>query len=326
MARSHILIVALLACLFAGAASRAQAQDSASGPITLIILPFPPGGLADLVARRLSQSVSEGLKQQIIVDYRAGGGGTIGAAYVKSAPSDGHTLLVANNSIMAVNPSLMSKVSYAPEKDFAPVTMLVSTSHVLLVPAASPVKSFGDLAARARSKSGALTFASAGIGGGGHLLGEMLKRDIGGEFVHVPYKGAAPAMQDLLGNRIDFYFESVALAAPHVVSGGARALAVTARKRLANFQDIPTMTELGHAGVNADAWFALFAPAGTAPAIVDRLNAEFGKALRDAGVTKPLTDQGLEMLPGTPAELAATLRTDLARYESLIREIGAKVE
>jgi tripartite-type tricarboxylate transporter receptor subunit TctC len=325
MAHGQILIGAMLAFFLAGAATKAPAQDHASGPITLI-LPFPPGGLADLVARRLSQSVSEGLKQQIIVDYRAGGGGTIGAAFVKASPPDGRTLLVANNSIMAIHPSLMAKVSYAPEKDFAPVTMLVSTSHVLLVPAASPIRSFGDLVARARSKSGALTFASAGIGGGGHLLGEMLKRDIGGEFVHVPYKGAAPAMQDLLGNRIDFYFESVALAAPHVASGGARALAVTAQKRLANFPDIPTMSELGHPGVNADAWFGLFAPAGTAPAIVDRLNAEFVKALRDPSVTRPLTDQGLEVLPGTSAALADTLRTDLARYETLIRAIGAKVD
>jgi tripartite-type tricarboxylate transporter receptor subunit TctC len=323
MARPHILIGAMMACVIAGTSMPALAQDFAKGPIT-IILPFPPGGLSDLVARRLSQSVSEGLKQQIIVDYRAGGGGTIGATYVKGSAPDGHTLLVANNSIMAVNPSLMAKVSYAPEKDFAPVAMLVSTSHVLLVPATSPLKSLGDLIARARS--GALTFASAGIGGGGHLLGEMLKRETGGAFVHVPYKGAAPAMQDLLGNRIDFYFESVALAAPHIASGGARALAVTSRGRLANFPDIPTMSELGHAGVTADAWFALFAPAGTAPAVIERLNAEFVKALRDAAVTKPLTDQGLEVLPGTPAELAATLRTDLARYERLIREIGAKVD
>jgi tripartite-type tricarboxylate transporter receptor subunit TctC len=303
----------------------AQAQDFPNRLIT-VELPFPPGGLADLVARRLSQKVQEGLGQQLIVDYKAGGGGTIGAAYVKSAAPDGYTLLIANNSIMAINPSLMAKVSYDPKKDFAPVTMLVSTSHILLVPAASPVKSIPDLIALAKSKPDGLSFASAGVGGGGHLLGEMLKQKTGARLVHVPYKGAAPAMQDVLGGRIDFYFESVALAAPHVTSGGVRALAVTSKKRLANYPDIPTMTELGFPDVNADAWFALFAPAGTPPAIVARLNAEFVKALNDPTVTKPLLDQSLDILPGSPDELSQTVSRDLTRYGTLIKEIGAKLE
>ena len=315
-----LALVALAASL-----APAQAQDFPNRPIT-VVLPFPPGGLSDLVARRLSQKVQEGLGQQIVVDYKPGGGGTIGATFVKSAPPDGYTLLIANNSIMAINPSLMAKVSYDAQKDFAPVTMLVSTSHILLVPGASPVKSISDLLALAKSKPGGLSFASAGVGGGGHLLGEMLKQKTGAPLVQVPYKGAAPAMQDVLGGRIDFYFESVALAAPHVASGGVRALAVTSKKRLANYPDIPTMTELGYGDVNADAWFALFAPANTPPAIAARLNAEFVKALTDPAVTKPLLDQSLDILPGTPDELSQVVGRDLARYGTLIREIGAKVE
>lgn len=322
MSKAATLFVA--ACL-SFAALPVTAQDYPKGPIT-VVLPFPPGGLADLVARRLSQSVSEGLKQQLVVEYRPGGGGTIGANNVKAANADGYTLLIANNSIMAINPSLMTKVLYDPVKDFVPVTMLVSTSHILLVPAASHAKSVAELVALAKSKPAGLTFASAGIGGGGHLLGEMLKQKTGATMVHVPYKGAAPAMQDVLGNRIDFYFESVALAGPHVTSGGVRALAVTSSKRLANYPDVPTMTELGYGDVKSDAWFGLFAPAGTPQPIVARLNAEFVKALKDPIVTKPLTDQGLDLLPGTADELAKTLYTDLARYEQLIGEIGAKVE
>ena len=318
------LICGVMLAVFA-TFSGAAAQNFPNRPIT-VELPFPPGGLADLVARRLSQKVQEGLGQQLIVDYKPGGGGTIGATYVKSAAPDGYTLLIANNSIMAINPSLMAKVSYDAKKDFAPVTMLVSTSHILLVPAASPAKSIADLIALAKSKPNGLSFASAGVGGGGHLLGEMLKQKTGAQLVHVPYKGAAPAMQDVLGGRIDFYFESVALAAPHVTSGGVRAIAVTSKKRLAAYPDIPTMTELGFGDINADAWFALFAPANTPPAIVARLNAEFVKALKDPTVIKPLLDQSLDILPGSPDELSQVLSRDLARYGTLIKEIGAKVE
>lgn len=323
---SHLkLICGLMLAALAISSGAATAQDFPSRPIT-VELPFPPGGLADLVARRLSQKVQEGLGQQIIVDYKAGGGGTIGATFVKAATPDGYTLLIANNSIMAINPSLMAKVSYDAQKDFAPVTMLVSSSHILVVPAASPVKSLPDLIALAKSKPNGLSFASAGVGGGGHLLGEMLKQKTGTHLVHVPYKGAAPAMQDVLGGNIDFYFESVALAAPHVKSGGVRAIAVTSKKRLAAYPDIPTMSELGFADVNADAWFALFAPANTPPAVVARLNAEFVKALKDPAVTKPLLDQSLDVLPGSPEELSQVVSRDLARYGTLIKDIGAKVE
>jgi tripartite-type tricarboxylate transporter receptor subunit TctC len=319
------LTCGLMLAILAGSPGAAQAQEFPNRPIT-VELPFPPGGLADLVARRLSQKVQEGLGQQLIVDYKAGGGGTIGATYVKAAAPDGYTLLIANNSIMAINPSLMAKVSYDAKKDFAPVTMLVSTSHILLVPATSTVKSIPDLIALAKSKPNGLSFASAGVGGGGHLLGEMLKQKTGTQLVHVPYKGAAPAMQDVLGGRIDFYFESVALAAPHVTSGGVRAIAVTSQKRLAAYPDIPTMAELGFGDINADAWFALFAPANTPPAVVARLNAEFVKALNDPAVVKPLLDQSLDILPGSPDELSQIVSRDLARYGALIKEIGAKVE
>lgn len=302
----------------------AGAQDFPSHAITIVV-PYPPGGLGDLAARRLSQPVSQDLKQQIVVEYKPGGGGIIGANYAKGLAPDGYGLFIANATIMAINPSLMDKVPFDPIKDFKPITMLFSSPHILVVPASSPVKTFADLLALAKQGKH-LSFASSGIGGGGHLLGEMFKQKTHGDFVHVPYKGAAPAMQDVLGGRIDFYFESVALAVPFVKSGGIRALAVTSRKRLSAYPDIPTLTELGYPDVNADSWFALFAPAGVPKPIIDKLNVSFGKALRDPKVAETFTAQGLDVLPGTPEELASILNSDLVRYKKLITEIGAKIK
>jgi tripartite-type tricarboxylate transporter receptor subunit TctC len=319
--------VAIAALVLAGlsVAVPAVGQELPNGPVTIIV-PFPAGGLGDLAARRLSPIVSDRLKRQIVVDYKPGGGGTIGANNVKNAQPDGATLLIANVSIMAINPSLMTKVPYDPVQDFHPISMLMSSSHILLVPSASPIKSFADLIAVAKAKQASLSFASAGIGGGGHLLGEMLKQATGGDLVHVPYKGAALAMQDVLGGRIDIYFESVALAMPHVASGGVRALAVTSKQRLAGYPDIPTTAELGYPNLTADAWFALFAPAAVPKPVADRLNVEFVRALHDPDTAKAFTEQGLEVLPGTPDQLADTLSADLQRYGKLIREIGAKLD
>jgi tripartite-type tricarboxylate transporter receptor subunit TctC len=318
-------IAVLVAAMAAMGSAPTLAEDPQHGPITVIV-PYPAGGLGDLIARRLSAGVSERLKQQIIVDYKPGGGGTIGAAYVKTQPADGHTLLIANASIMAVNPILLPNVPFDAIKDFAPVSMLVSTSHVLLVPKDSPFRSVDDFFAHARAKKGALTFASSGIGGGGHLLGEMVKQRTGGNLIHVPYKGAAPAMQDLLGGQIDFYFESVALAVPHVQSGRVRPLAVTSQKRLAAYPDVPTMTELGHDGISADSWFGLFTPAGTSDDTIRRLNAAFVGTLRDPDVASVLAAQGLEVLPSTPEELGSTLKTDTDRYRTLLTAIGHKAD
>jgi tripartite-type tricarboxylate transporter receptor subunit TctC len=319
----HALRAALWFFLFVPAL--APAQGYPTRPITLV-LPFPPGGLADLVARRVSQKVSDDLKQPIVIESKAGGGGTIGPAYVKGAAPDGYTLLMANNSTQAINVSLMPKLQYDPVRDFAPITMLVSTSHVLVVPQASPAKSVGSLVALAKASPQGLTYASAGIGGGGHLLGEMLKTEAGIELHHVPFKGAAPAMIEVLAGRIDLYFEAVALAVPRVKEGRIRALATTARKRLPLLPEVPTMAEAGFPNVQADAWFALFAPAGTPSAIIRRLNGAFGAALRDPEVAKPLLDNGLELIPGTPEKLGATVTADIARYGKLIRAIGATAE
>jgi tripartite-type tricarboxylate transporter receptor subunit TctC len=316
------LAVVVTAMLAPGAV---LAQAYPARPITLV-LPFPPGGLADLVARRVSQRVSDELKQPIVIDSKPGGGGTIGPTFVKGAAPDGYTLLMANNSTQAINVSLMRKLQYDPVKDFQPITMLVSTSHVLVVPEASAAKSVAGLVALAKSSPQGLTYASAGIGGGGHLLGEMLKKDAGITLHHVPFKGAAPAMLEVLAGRIDLYFEAVALAVPRVKEGKIRALAGTADQRLAMLPGVPTMAESGYPGVRANAWFALFGPAGMPASVVKTLNAAFAGALRDPEVIKPLLENGLEVIPGPPEQLGATVSADIVRYGALIRAIGATAD
>ena len=315
----------LAAALLIFASGWAAAQTYPTRPITLV-LPFPPGGLADLVARRVSDHVSTALGQPIVIDSKAGGGGTIGPTFVKGAAPDGYTLLMANNSTQAVNLSLMSKLQYDPVRDFAPVTMLVSTSHVLVVPASSPAKSVAELVALAKASPQGLTYASAGIGGGGHLLGEMLKSEAGITLHHVPFKGAAPAMLEVMAGRIDLYFEAVALAVPRLKDGKIRALAVTSDKPLAMLPGVPTMADAGFPAVQANAWFALFAPAGVPAPIVKTLNTAFGNALRDPAVIKPLVENGLDIIPGTPEQLGAVLAADINRYGKLIRAIGAKAD
>jgi len=322
-ARVAIAITTAFLAVHSMSAVPVVAQDYPARPVTLI-LAFPPGGVADLIARRLSKKVSETLRHPIVVDYRPGGGGTIGATYVKGTAPDGYTLLLANNSIQAINPNLMEKVQYDPVKDFAPISMLVSVSHILVVPLSSPVKSVAELMARAKAQPNGLTFASQGVGGGGHLLGEMLKAKTGTNLRHVPYRGAAPAMTDLLAGHVDLYFDAISNVAPHLQAGKLRALATTASKRLAQFPDLPTMTELGYPEVQADAWFALFAPRGTPQAAIQLMNAEFGKALRDESIAKPLRDMGLDIVPGTPEQLGATVTFDLARYGKVVREMRGR--
>jgi tripartite-type tricarboxylate transporter receptor subunit TctC len=320
LARAALALV-IPACSFV--AAPAYAQNFPNRPVT-ITLAFPPGGVADNVARRLHQKVSDNVKQPVIIDYKPGGGGTIGAAAAKAAAPDGYTLLLANNSILAINPSLMDKVPYDPVKDFAPVTMLVSVSHILVVPKTSTIASVDELIARAKSSEKGLSYASQGVGGGGHLLGEMLRVKTGAKLTHVPYRGAALAMQDVLAGHVDLYFDAVSNVAPHLAAGNVRALATTASRRLAQFPNLSTMSELGHADIQADAWFALLAPAGTPQSVVAVLNVEFGKALRDETIAKSLRDMGLDVIPGSPEALGQTLSADLARFGKLIREIGAR--
>jgi len=246
----------------ATAGKEALAELLSSRPITVII-PFTPGASSDTLQRIVDKKVSENTGQTLVVESRPGGGGAIGAAVVKQAPPDGHTLFQANAATHAANASLYATLPYDPIKDFRPITLMWSFPQLLAVPLDSPAKSVSDLVALAKSKPEGLSFASQGAGSSGHLLGEMLKSRTAANMVHVPYRGAAPAGVDLAAGRIDFFFVSYSSLLPFLQAGKVRAIAVTSPQRLPVLPDTPTMTEAGFAGIALDAWFGLVAPAGT---------------------------------------------------------------
>jgi tripartite-type tricarboxylate transporter receptor subunit TctC len=277
----------LAAALLAGAAGVACAQTFPSRPITIVI-PFPPGGISDNSTRVIAQKASAGLGQPIVIENRPGAGGQIGADAVKNARPDGHTLYLANIGSHGINQSLYSKLSYDPMKDFEPITVLFSSPTLVVVPAASPVKSMAELVAYAKSKVGKASYGSQSIGSGGHLSGEIVKMKNGVDLIHVPYKGSAPALTDLVAGRIDFLFDPITTALPFVKDGKLRALAITADKRSPLIPDVPTLRELGYVGYDVNPWFGIAAPAGTPRPVIDRLNAEFAKAARDPEVVKRL--------------------------------------
>ncbi len=317
---------ALLAgAVLAGAAGLAHAQAFPSRPVTIVI-PFPPGGISDNSTRVIAQKAAAGLGQPIVIENRPGAGGQIGADVVKSAKPDGHTLYLANIGSHGINQSLYSRLSYDPMKDFEPITILFSSPNLVVVPASSPVKSMAELIAYAKTKPGKASYGSQSIGSGGHLSGEIVKAKNGLDLVHVPYKGSAPVLTDLVAGRIDFLFDPITTALPFVKDGKLRALAITADKRSPLVPDVPTLAELGYAGYDVNPWFGLAAPAGTPRPIIDRLNAEFAKAAKDPEVVKRLADQGIEATSMTPEQFAAFIRSETARWTEVVKISGAKAD
>ena len=314
------LLCAVLICLVGST----WAEDFPSRPIRLVV-PFPPGGVTDPVARVVGEHVARALGQPVVIDNRPGGAGVIGAKIVKDAPADGHTLFMGHAGTHAVNPHLLGNLGYDPVADFRPITLMISTSHILVVPESSPVKSVADLVALAKSRPEGLTYASQGVGAGGHLLGEMFTRQTGANLQHVPYKGSAPALQDVLAGRIDLFFDAVITSAPHVKAGKLRAVAAASGRRLALFPNVPTMSEAGFPGIELDFWFALFAPAGTPSPVIARLHDAFTDALRAPEMTR-FTEQGLDVVTSSPDELAALIARDTARLGKVVREAGVRVE
>lgn len=304
----------------------AQAQAFPTRAITWIV-PFPPGGVTDPVARMVGAKVAESVGQTVIVDNRPGGASIIAAELVKRAPADGYTLFFGHAGSHAVNQFLYSKLSYDPLKDFVPVTNLISTTHVLVVPSSSPAKTMTELVALAKSKPEGLNFGSQGVAAGGHLLAEMLKLRTGATLNHVPYKGSGPLVQDLLAARVDLAFDSPISSGPHVKEGRLKALAVASTKRHRNLPGVPTVAEAGFAGLELDFWFGLFAPAGTPQPVVRRLHQEFLKAIRNPDVAKKILDTGLDIsTSSSPEEFGALVAADAARLGKVVRDSGARAD
>ena len=316
-------VAALLALV--AAATPGFAQDYPAKPVRVIV-PTAPGGMADILARHFGQKFGEKIKQPVIVENKTGAGGVIAADYVAKSPADGYTLYVGFHATNAILPTLDPKLPYNPARDFAPIIHIANLPNVLVVNSKVEVKSVKELVELARSKPGALSYASQGIGSSGHIAGEQFRLLTRTDIVHVPYKGAAPALQDLIAGRVPMMFDIVPFALQHIRDGSVRGLAVAAPQRVPVLPDIPTMTEAGYPGVQGGAWFALFAPAGTPPAVIDLLN----KAARDAfsapDVRDKLEPRGVVLVLGSPAELGAWVAADTERWAKVIREAGIKLE
>jgi len=326
MSKFSRILAAMAAAIGLAAPMLVQAQAFPSKPITWI-LPFPPGGVTDPVARMVGAKVGENLGQSVIIDNRPGAASIIAAEAVKRAPADGYTLLFGHAGSHAVNQFLYAKLSYDPQKDFVPITNLISTTHVLVVPASSTAKSMNDLIALAKSQPKGLNYGSQGIAAGGHLLGEMLKLRTGITLNHIPYKGSGPLVQDLLAARVDLAFDSPITSGPHVRSGALRALAVTSPNANRNLPGVPTVAQAGFAGMELDFWFGLFAPAGTPSAVVQRLHQEFVKAINDPEISKKILDTGLDVTTSrSPEEFAALIAKDAERLGKVVKDAGVRVD
>jgi tripartite-type tricarboxylate transporter receptor subunit TctC len=330
MQETNMRIVTLLGAL-AGAltlcAAPAQAQAPAwpKQPITLVV-PFVAGGPTDGMARVLAQKLGERLGQQVIVDNKGGAGGNIAAEFVAKAPADGYTLFFGTTGTMAINPSLYARLRYDPLKDFAPVSLMATTMNVLVVNPQVPAKNVAELVKLAKAKPGELTFGSAGNGSSNHLSGELLRSTAAIQINHIPYKGSAPALVDLLGGRLTMMFDTIAPEMQNIASGKVRALAVTGPKRSPLLPDVPTAEEAGLKNFDVTIWYGVLAPAATPPAVVEKLNRDIVSVMSTDDMKKLMQAQGAEAHPTSPAEFAALIRYDLAKWTPVVKASGARID
>jgi len=321
-------LAALLAGVALAALAAAALPPSALAypekPIRLIV-PFPPGGGTDILARVVGQKVAESMKTSVVIENRAGAGGNIGVGVTAKAPADGYTLVMGQTSNLAISPSLYKKLDYDPVKDLTPVALVGEGPVAIVVPANSKYKTLADLVNAAKAKPGSVTMATPGNGTVAHLTGVQLMNASGAKFEHVPYKGASAALPDLIGGRVDFYMSSVPTVQAQIAQGQIRALAVTSAKRSPILPAVPTVAET-YRGFDLVTWFGILAPAGTPHAVVAKLNAEINKALRDPGVRKTIESDGGQVLGGTPEQFAAKLKSELATWSVVVKQSGATVD
>ncbi len=303
----------------------AAAQSWPSKPIRLIV-PFPPAGGTDVLTRQLAEKISAATKWTMVIDNKPGAGGNIGLeALAKSAP-DGYTFAMGQTANLAINPALYSKLAFDALKDFAPIGLVSAQPLVLVVAADSPYRSLADVVAAAKAKSDGLTMASAGSGTVGHLTGELFARKAGAKILHIPYKGASPAVTDLMGRQVDIMFANTQSVMTLVTAGKLRALAVTSAQRIKPLPGVPTVAESGYQGFEAVTWSGLVAPAGTPAEVIAKLNAEVAKVLTRADFLEKLAAEGSQPLGGPPQQFAEFLREEHAKWGLAVRESGAKVD
>lgn len=319
-------LAAVLACAGAHAQKPGLAQGYPVKPIRFIC-PYNPGGAGDIFTRTIARKLTEYLGQSVVVDNRAGANGGIGTALVAKATPDGYTILMGNSGPLTVNPNLYRKVPYDTVRDFQPVSQGTVYWYVLVVLNTAPFKSLDDLIAMLKSKQGALTYGSTGIGGGNHLAGELFNSMTGTKAIHVPYTGSAVALASLLGGQTNYMFDTVVTAVPHIRTGRLRAFAVTAMKRSQALPEIPTLDQFGLKGYDITQWQAVVAPAGTPRPIVDQLHRAVVRALKSPDVIERIGPRaGNELVGNTPEEFSEVIKRDLAKYAKIIKAAGITVQ
>ena len=307
------------------AAAPALADTYPSKPIRLIV-PFPASGATDLLARAIAQKVGQNMGQQLVVDNRPGAGGAIGSDMAAKAAPDGYTILIATTSTHSIGPFINTRLPYNTETDFTPIGQVATATNVLVVPNQLPVKNVKELIDYAKKHPGELNYASSGNGTVVHLTAEAFKAQAGVFITHIPYRGTALAVPDLISNKVQVLFDSIVSGMPHVKDGKLKALAVTSLKRSPLAPDLPTASESGLPGFESDTWFGIYGPKGLPPEIVSRLNAEFKKAIQSQDVRDRLAKLGAEPVGGTPAQFAAMVRKDSARWGKLIKDRKIQVD
>jgi len=305
--------------------SLAFAQSYPSKPIRLIC-PFPPGGAVDISCRALSAELSKQMNATVAVENRPGAGGNVGLVEAVKAAADGYTLYMSTSGIQAINPVLYSKMPADPNKDLAPISALVSLNNVLVLHPSLKVNNVKELIAYAKANPGKLTYASSGNGTSIHMSGEMFKALAGVDMVHVPYKGSAPAVTDLLGGQVQLMFDNIPSSLPHIKAGKLKALATTGAKRDPALADLPTIAESGVSGYESDVWFGLTAPVATPKEIIAKLSEECQKAVKAPGFVKRMTELGYNMIGTNPEKMAEMTKAAITRWAPIVKSSGAKVD
>jgi tripartite-type tricarboxylate transporter receptor subunit TctC len=328
MPRIATLLVAGVAALgwaLTWAMPAAQAADYPVRPVTLVVA-FTPGGPSDVLSRIVGKKLEQLLGQPFVIENRPGAGGNVAAEQVARAPADGHTLLMGNNSILATNAALYKKINFDPEADFAPISLIGSQANILVVNPQLPVRTMAELIAYAKANPGKVNYGSSGYGAAAHLAAELFKAEAKVDIVHVPYKGAAPALQDLIAGHVQMMFATAASVVPHIQSGQVRALAVTTLKRTTVFPELATVDELGLKGFDATTWHGLVAPSHTPKEVIATLHRATVSALGDAVVRKALGDLGVDIVGNTPEEFTAYIKAEIPKWTAIVKASGATLD
>ncbi len=315
----------LAAVVAAAAVAQAQTTGYPNKPVRWVV-PFPPGGSADIMGRMIGQDLARALGQQVVIENRAGASAIVGSEYVAKSPADGYTLLQANVSQMTIHPSLYPRLPYDPLKDFAPVTVLGIVTSVMVTTPSLPVTSVRDLVALAKKRPGQLNFTSSGAGSSTHLTGELLKQRAGIAMAHINYKGSGPALTDVMAGFVEIMFENLPSALPFINANKLKVLAVTGKDRSPVLKSVPTLAESGFPGFDMVSWQALVAPAGTPKGVVDRLNTEVAKVLKTPEMKEKMTGLGTDVVANSPEQFAQYLREETAKWSKIVKDAGIKLE